>query len=292
MLRTRLAAMALLAVLASCGSQPGQAPAPPTADSAVTSAVPPVAAPGEAGGGEAPAPRPGEPGATGASFIAYSWRWAFELPARAVLPTLTAHRRLCDEMGPQRCQLIASSVMRGEGEAVEARLELKVAPGEAAGFGQKLEETVAAARGRTLSSEVTGEDLTRQIIDAEAALKAKRTLRDRLQALLEERDGKLADLLETEKALAETQAELDAATALLAELRRRVDLSAVTISYRSTLPLGLDRGRPLADAWAEAGHTLSSSLASLLTLVVAALPWAALVGLGVAGARAWRRRRG
>lgn len=283
----RVAAVVGLALLAGCGQQGGPVQesadlAAPGPDAAVK--LGPGAAAGEAGGPS------GQP-AAGAAFIAYSYRWGFELPSAAVLPTLAAHRALCADMGPARCQLLGSSQTRGEGDAIEATLELKVAPGDTAGFGQQLEASVAAADGRTLSSEVAGEDLTRQLIDAEAALRAKRTLRDRLQQLLEDRDGKLADLLETEKALAQTQAELDGATALLAELRRRVDLSAVTISYRSTRSLTFDRGRPLQDALDAAGHTLATSLAGLITVLIAALPWAIIAGLVVWAARAWRRRR-
>lgn len=285
----RVVAVAGLALLAGCG-QPGvrDAPGPPGAEVPTAAAVAPAM---DTGARTAPSDAGRDRAATGASFIAYSHEWAFELPARALLPTLAAHRRLCAEMGPARCQLLGSSQTRGEGDAIEARLELRVAPGDTASLGQQLESSVAAADGRTLSAQISGEDLTRQLIDAEAALRAKRALRDRLQGLLERREGKLAELLETEKALAETQAQLDAATALLAELRRRVDFSTVTIRSRSTRSLALDRGRPLADAWANASHTLSASLASLLTLLVAALPWALLVALGVWVARRWQQRR-
>ena len=286
----RVVAVAALALLAGCGQQ-GGGEAPVSVEHAMEAPGAAAQDMDAAASGPVAAQDAAARPATGAAFIAYSYAWAFELPAAAVLPTLAAHRKLCADMGPARCQLLGSSQTRGDGDAIEATLELKVAPAEAARFGAQLEESVARADGRTLSAQVSGEDLTRQIIDAEAQLKARRTLRDRLQALLEQREGKLADLLETEKALAQTQGELDAATALLAELRRRVDLSAVTVTYRSTRSLTFDRGRPLADAWAEAGHTLASSLASLITFLVAALPWALLVALGVWAARAWRRRR-
>jgi hypothetical protein len=284
----RVGLVAALALLAGCGGQGGSSGADGESSktgelpSASTDAAAPV-------GGAAPDAAQATPGV---AQIAYSYGWTFELPTDAVAATLAAHRKLCAEMGPARCQLLGSSEASDGDGARTAKLDLRVAPAAIADFGRRLEASVAAADGRTISATVEGEDLTAKLIDAEAALKAKRTLRDRLQALLERREGKLADLLETEKALSQTQQELDAATAMLAELRRRVALSDVTIDYRSTRPLLADRGRPLADAFAEAGHTLAASLASLVTFLVAALPWALLVGFVVWAARAWRRRRG
>ncbi len=169
-------------------------------------------------------------------------------------------------------------------------LDLRVAPGEVAAFEARLRQAAGDAGGTLLFDKVDGEDITRQLIDADAALRAKRTLRDRLQALLETHQGRLADLLEVEKALSTTQQELDAATAELAELRQRVDLSKLSISYRAARPLGpIDR--PLAGAVAGLGHTLASSLALLLSATVAVLPWLPPLALLVRLVRRWRRGR-
>jgi chromosome segregation ATPase len=169
-------------------------------------------------------------------------------------------------------------------------LELRIIPSEARAFQAKVETTTSSAGGKLLESAVSGEDLTRQTIDADASLNAKRTLRDRLQALLEHRDGRLADLLAVERALSEAQQELDSATGTLAELRQRVAFSKMIVSYRSEQAIGSATARPLADAWANATTLLSQSLATLLTLAVVALPWALVLGGLFFAARAWRRR--
>ena len=227
---------------------------------------------------------------TGAAFIAYSYTIAFEIAARRLDDVVAAHRAACDALGAGQCQLLNSSRRGDEADGITASLDLRLAPAAAKPFEARLRSTVAEAGGRLLASDVAGDDLTRQIIDADAALKAKRTLRDRLQTLLERRDGKLADLLEVEKALSQTQQELDSATALLAELRQRVSFSKFTISYRSERPIGSTTARPLANAIADAGQTLSASLALLLTICVAVLPWLVPVALVAVGLR-WRARR-
>lgn len=225
---------------------------------------------------------------TGAAFIAYSYKLGFELPARRIDEVVRAHQSVCEKLGPARCQLLNSSRTGGDGDAANASLELRVAPAIVKSFTAQLETSTAGAGGRVLESATTGEDITRQLIDADAVLKAKRTLRNRLQILLEHHEGRLADLLALEKSLSGIQQELDTATAELAELQQRVSFSKLDISYRSEHPFG-STARPLAEAVANAGQTISGSLAALLTFSLAILPWLVPLGLIVFLLQRWRR---
>ncbi len=247
--------------------------------------------------GSAPAlaqTKPAAPGAATPAFvaprIAYSYAYRFEVPAKRMAEVAHAHQALCDALGPAKCQTIGATLEGRAGAYSCGTLTLRLAPEVARTFGAPLGKAVADADGSLIQSGVTGEDLTRQVIDADAALKAKRTLRDRLQALLENRQGRLADLLEVEKALAETQQELDTATALLAELHTRLDFSKVEIAYESSLPPPGEDRRPIAGALGSVGDVLGTSIAFLITAMSALLPFAILVGLAVLGWRTWRRR--
>lgn len=225
-----------------------------------------------------------------AASIAYSYKLGFELPARRIDEVQRAHRAACEALGPAHCQLLNSSRTGGDSDAASASLELRIVPAIVKSFTAQLETSAKGAGGTLLDSSTTGEDLTRQLIDADAALKAKRTLRDRLQNLLEHHEGRLADLLALEKSLSETQQELDTATAELAELQQRVGFSKFDISYRSEHPLG-STARPLAEAVADAGQTISGSLAALLSLSLALVPWLLPIGLIVFVFRRWQVRR-
>ncbi len=235
----------------------------------------------------APPPAPQAPVAVATARIAYSYSLGFEVPTARLDAVLRRHRAACDALGPAHCQLINAARTGGGGDAAEASLDLRLLPADVRPFEARLTASATDAGGKVLSDSIKGEDLTRALIDADAALKAKRTLRDRLQTLLENHQGRLADLLEVEKALSATQQELDTATAELAELRQRVDFSTLAISYRSTRPLG-STARPLADAVANAGTTISSSLALLLTTALAVLPWLLPLGLLVWLLGRWR----
>jgi hypothetical protein len=110
--------------------------------------------------------------------------------------------------------------------------------------------------------------------------------------ILRTRNGKLSELVETERSVAQAQEELDQAKAWLAELQGRVALSDFDIRYEavSIAPSG-----NLASALAEsASGSLGMFLAgvrALLTLLIFLAPWA---GVGLAGwwvVRTIRRRQ-
>jgi hypothetical protein len=189
---------------------------------------------------------------------------------------MAAHEKACANAGPTVCQVIGSSASQPMDDVVNGVLELRARPDFAASLTATLEGDAAKLKGRIEQSR-TSEDLTRQIIDTEASLRAKTTLRDRLQALLRDRPGRLSDLLETEQALANVQQEIDAGQSYLAEMRQRVATSRVTIAY-GTLRSAVGGGafEPLSDAVTSFFTVAAASLAAIITLLAAALPWLAI----------------
>src|SRR5262249_34449527 len=144
-----------------------------------------------------------------------------------------------------------------------------------------------------LENTTSSEDLTRNIVDTEARLRASRTLRDRLQNLLASRPGRLSDLLEVERELARVQGEIDATESTLAVMRARVAMSELTLTYTSKAkPLRGDTFRPLTEALAGFLGWIVMGFASIITLVAVLLPWALVLGLIGWALMAWRKRRG
>jgi hypothetical protein len=150
-----------------------------------------------------------------------------------------------------------------------------------------------AAGGRVISENVASEDLTRQIVDTEARLRAQTALRDRLQELLRSRPGRLADLLEVERELARVQGEIDAVQSALAVMRTRVAMSELTLQYRSApRSVGSDTFEPLRQAFANFLGIIVGGFAAIITLIAVLIPFAiVLVPLGWLLLR-WRKRRG
>jgi hypothetical protein len=215
--------------------------------------------------------------APSAPMLAYRYNYQIAAPPKHVRALAARHEAACVAAGPAICQVTSSQVSaQGEGE-VRAELSLRAEPRWLRRFREGLEREARDAGGEVTSAAASSEDLTRQIVDTEAAMRAKTTLRDRLQRLLAERPGKLAELLELERALAEVQGQIDAAQSELAVMRTRVATSAMQIEYASTgISTRPGAWTPLTEALGDAGGMLAASLGVLVQLIVVAAPWAAV----------------
>lgn len=241
----------------------------------------------------APAPEPSDPAAAMAPLLAYEHDAALELPARAVEPAMRAHEQACVAAGPAVCQVVAASLSTYAEDQVSAHLTLRAEPGWLARFRQGLQPGAERAGGRLRSESVTAQDLTRDIVDGEARLKALTTLRDRLQQILASRPGKLTELLEVERELARVQGELDALRSVVAVMRQRVDTSILRIAYE-TKPTAVTGGtfEPISNAIAGFLGVSAQVVAFLITAFAIAVPAAiVLIPLGWIAARLWRKAR-
>ncbi len=210
--------------------------------------------------------------------LAYSYTTQIVAPARSLPGLFARHEKACQDAGPSLCQVTGASIDQTDDDQAQGRLTIQAAPSWITGFRKRLSEDAKAANGRISESNTTTEDLTRQIVDTEAAVRAKTALRDRLQTILATRPGKLSDLLEVERELARVQGELDATQSELATAKARVATSTLTIDYRTPTAL-IPHGAwaPLAAAAREASGVLAGSLGAMLTLAVVIGPWAILI---------------
>ncbi len=215
--------------------------------------------------------------------IAYTYGLSYTLDADDIAPVQTRQVGLCRQLGPARCLVVKTDLSRDDASGTTtAQTSLVVDARLAARFEQELDAATTGAGGTVSARHVSAEDVTKQVIDTDARVRAKQALADRLFRLIGSANGKVGDLVQAEKAFADTQAELDAARGEQAELRRRVAMSEINIDYASNAARG--SLAPVRLAAYGAGATVAASLAALLTFVVAALPWAlamaALVWIG------------
>jgi hypothetical protein len=295
-----MAGVAAGALLAGCSEQAAMKSAPSTeiaataavegrmAADAVAEAPAAEAAPapngGGAGGGPLLTPQP--------SYLAYQYATQIELPALKVEPLMQAHEQACRKAGAQLCQVLGASTNSSGPDYVSAQLELRAEPKWLEGFRDGLAGQAKAADGRIKGASVTAEDLTRQIVDTEARLRAQKTLRERLQQLLKDRPGKLSDLLETERELARVQGEIDSQESELAVMRARVSMSRLSLNYE-TKPNPVTGGafEPIGDAFNNFFRVVAQGFASLIYVFAALLPWLVVGGpLVWLGLRWWRGR--
>lgn len=253
------------------------APAPPAPMSAEESQQ----APSQAAG---PAPT---------LFLAYSYATGFELPSERVEALMGAHERACVEAGARLCQLISANRSGDPQSSMQGYIAIRGEPNWLRTFMAGMESQADQAGGRVISQTTNTEDLTRAIVDTEARLRAQTALRDRLQQLLRERPGRLADLLEVERELARVQGEIDAVQSNLAVMRTRVAMSELNLSYRSApRPLGSDTFHPLREAFASFLGIVVGVFAGMVVFVAALIPFV-IVGVPLIWLLLrWRKRRG
>ena len=208
------------------------------------------------------------------SFLAYRYNYGFQLPSKSVAATAKSHADACLKAGPSKCQVLNSSTSSHNSDHVSARLSLRAQPDWLETFKIDMQSSVESAKGKMVSTNVSAEDLTRQILDTDARLKAQTTLRDRLQSLLATRNAELKDLLALERELARVQGQIESATTTLNVLRKRVSMSVVDINYQSqSMAVSQSALAPIGRALKNFVGQFAYGLSNVIGFFAGILPW-------------------
>ena len=171
-------------------------------------------------------------------------------------------------------------------EHIENTLTLRV---PAARF-DALMEALLAVGDEVDARTVEVEDVTRQYVDLEARLGARRAVADRLAALLA-RANSVEDVLAVQTQLAQVQEGIEAAEAELRFLRNQVALSTITVTLLEESATGLLAGPSFLSRLGDAFETGWEGMQALAVVAVALWPFWLLVALLVPVVRRLERRR-
>lgn len=157
-----------------------------------------------------------------------------------------------------------------EGEVRRARLVLRIPAGRYSQAFADLEKVADL-----VSSGSSSEDVTTQVIDVDARIRAQRRSLDRVEVLLDRADS-IRDIVAIEAQLTRRQADLDSLVKRQASLRDQTSMSTVTVSIDRTAPkkekdddrAGFLAG--LSDGW----RALAGFAVVLVTVAGVLLPWA------------------
>jgi hypothetical protein len=96
----------------------------------------------------------------------------------------------------------------------------------------KLQATLADLRGlgRVLNEQLSTDEVTEQVVDLEARIRNARATEQRLIAVLNERTGKVRDILEVEREIARTRQGIERMEAQRQNLMHRVELATIQVS--------------------------------------------------------------
>lgn len=223
-------------------------------------------------------------------FLAVRQELNVEVPQAQLADAWGQVRDLCATL---RCELLSASLLRETPQQPgNAMLEMRVAPADV----QRLLGTLAGVA-TIVSQNTISEDKTAEVIDVEARIRNRTEFRDSLRLMLRDTTTKrtMSDLLEIQRTLSDTQAELDAMAAQRKVLEQQTSKQHIQIQFTPTRALvqGGTSYSPIGRALRDAGYVLGESMAALITFVAAVLPWLVLVvlPLGWVLRTLWRRRR-
>jgi hypothetical protein len=188
-----------------------------------------------------------------------------------------------------QCEILSSSITaRTADSAPSGHIFVRVAPpdlGKLLGEIQKL--------GKIAQHTTERDDRTAAVVDTEARLKNLAAFRDNLRAMLTKPSATVKDLIEIQQQLTETQSQLDSETAKRRILANETEKITVAFSFRIKEPRGGGQGlMQIWDALHDSGSVLAGSTASLITVVVAIIPWLILIMLALWLLRkTWRKLR-
>lgn len=208
--------------------------------------------------------------------LAYSYVLGYRLSGSAIAGAQAAHVALCRRLGIARCQLLSMQRSSNDDGNATANLKLRVASAIAARFSTELGTLIAKAGGRAADAQVTAEDVSKQLVDTDARIRQREILVTRLTDMLRNRKGRVSELVEAERSVAQAQEELDQAKGWLSELRGRVAYSDFTINYvpvTATAPTPRNFVGQLQDAVAQSGSVVVAVVRAVLMLAIFLLPW-------------------
>ena len=255
-------------------------------------------------GNVAPAP-PSEPesGDTTASTdpiqvsvpeLAYAYVLGYRIPGPRIAEAQQAHLTLCQRLGTTRCQLVSMRNGSSDQGYANASLQLRVASGIAQSFRADLTKAIADTGGRPAETNITAEDVSKDLVDTEARIRQREILVTRLTDMLRNRQGRVSELVEAERSVATAQEELDQAKGWLRELRTRVGLSQFTINYVPAVaiePSPRPQSGRLGDAILASAGMVFAIGRNVLILLIFLTPWALMGLVGTLLVRRWYKRR-
>jgi hypothetical protein len=155
--------------------------------------------------------------------------------------------------------------------------------------------------GEVLNTNLTGDEVTEEFVDLQAQLSALRISEARLKDMLS-KSGKLSDLLEIERELANKQTTINEVTGRMRYLQDRSRRATVEITLNTEAPpspssisFAWDFGQVFSQSWLSLKYTVRNFLYGVISFLVGAIFWLpalVVIILVLIGVWRWLRRKG
>lgn len=248
------------------------------------SAAPPVVMSRDVAEGAAPGIN-----VTAAPGVAFTYRYAFRLPAEKLAVAQEAHAQACEALGIAKCRITGMRYRVLGENSNEGILLFKLDPTLARAFGKKGIDAIVSAQGKLVDAEITGTDAGAEIAKLQA-LKAQATVElQRLDRELARRDLKDQERTELQNQRQSIAAQLADNKSSTTDQQEALANTPMEFDYRSGPAVqGFDGSAPITSAANVFVDSVSVTLGIVLTALAALAPPGIII---LTGFLLWRRFR-
>ncbi|EMB16759.1 hypothetical protein RE6C_02574 [Rhodopirellula europaea 6C] len=127
------------------------------------------------------------------------------------------------------------------------------------------------------------QDVTEEFVDVEARIRNNKKLEERIITMLEERTGKLSDVLEIERELSRVREEIERMEGRLRVLSDRSALATITIQCREEKeyvpPAAPTFSSRIQKSWSQSINAMKQTGENIVIAAIAILPWFLVIGV-------------
>jgi hypothetical protein len=222
--------------------------------------------------------------------VAFSYNYAFTLPAKAISGVQQQHAVACERLGPQRCKITGMSYDQPRKDEVSARLDLELAPELAQRFGIDAIAAAERADGTLETAQVNGENAGGAIDESQRRTDTARASLDRIEKRLAVKGLGADERQQLVQRADELRGQLREEVQLRGGKEAAITLTPMTIAYGSE-GLFASNGNPFGNAAKASIGSMDALLTTLLTLAGIALPWLLVLAVIVLAVRFYRLKR-
>ncbi len=272
-----LATLPSILLLSACGQEAEEASSEPAAAEAAAdaSAVSDAAGP--------------DIGRAVAPGVAFSYNYAFTLPAKAISGIQQEHAAACAKLGTNRCRVTGMSYEQPDEDRVSARMDFLLAPDIAHSFGSAGVVLVEQAEGNLENASVSGENAGNQIELSQRDSAGIEAEAQRIEARLAAKGLSSSERAELQRQVGSLREQLRGNAQTRTDFEKTIATTPVSFAYASEGMIGGSGsfGKAASASWS----SLETMLAFLTLIAGIALPWLLLIGLIVVILRSPALRR-
>lgn len=221
--------------------------------------------------------------------VAFTYEYAFTLPAKAISGVQRQHAAACERLGTARCRITGMRYEQPGQDEVSAQLDFLLAPDLAHRFGTEGIAAVEAAEGNVDHASVNGEDAGSVITLSQQNSAVNQAEAARLEARLQAKGLGKEERSELTRRVEALRTQLRGEAEVRRAKEAAIASTPVSFAYSSEGLLG-SKGSFGKAAGASWGNV--ETMASVILLVLGyALPWLLLAGVAILAWRLLKARR-